>query len=174
MKICHAIKISRNNCRPLDIFCMMDTFCTYTGAPCLSPSCPLMEHQARFGFPPSVTYDKVGFFPLCVRHKAGKLRSTAALLLAAPVPLFTGQCVSETASQQGVCCGISAAFGGVCLSAACFSLPPPPPPARSCARLFFPASASCVCCCRVCVCATRALPCGLRMSADREVGRNSV
>lgn len=65
LKICHAIKIARNNRGPLDIFCMADRFCTYTGAPYLCPSCPLMEHQARFGFPLSVTYDKVVFSPLC-------------------------------------------------------------------------------------------------------------
>lgn len=170
MKFCHTIKIARNNREPLDIFCRADRFCTYTGAPCLSPSCPLMEHQARFGFPSSATYDKVVFFPLCVKHEAGKLRSTAALLFPAPslclqdsvflkLPLSRG-CVVELVQGLVAC---------VCLQPVFLSQP--------LRTLVCEAVFSRLCILRVllmCVRATRALPCGLRMSADREVGRNSV
>lgn len=47
----HGIKIARNNQTLADF------------VPTLCPSYPSMEHHARFVFLPSVTYNKVLFFP---------------------------------------------------------------------------------------------------------------
>lgn len=117
-------------------YSVSNTLPLWAGAPCRSPSCPLMEHQAGFAPPPCLwPMIKSSFFFCLCKAKSWKI-GVPLQPFCSPLPslclqdsVFLKQPLSRGA---GACCGISAAFCGVCLSAA------------SCARLFFSPRPACV------------------------------
>lgn len=137
-------------------YSVSNTLPLWAGAPCRSPSCPLMEHLAGFAPPPCLwPMIKSSFFFVCVKQKAVKSAFHCSPSARRSRPsVYRTVCFWNSLSAGGPVVELVRRFVVcVCLQ----------PRARDC---FFPPALR--------VCTPRALPRGLRMSAGQEVGRNSV